>query len=71
MFRTMGKVTKYICDMFIVTEEQYPYRPIVLEQEDPNFAEPIPSVTVAAGKTAELKCVIDNLGNYTVHLDFT
>ncbi|XP_022663465.1 cell adhesion molecule 2-like [Varroa destructor] len=47
-------------------KEQYPYRPIVLEQEDPNFVEPIPSVTVAAGKTAELKCVIDNLGNYTV-----
>ncbi|OQR67019.1 hypothetical protein BIW11_13777, partial [Tropilaelaps mercedesae] len=47
-------------------KEQYPYHPVVLEQEDPNFAEPIPSVTVAAGKTAELKCVIDNLGNYTV-----
>ncbi|XP_028969134.1 lachesin [Galendromus occidentalis] len=47
-------------------KEPYTHQPVVLEQEDPHFAEPIPSVTVAAGKTAELKCIIENLGNYTV-----
>lgn len=52
--------------MYPISEELYTHQPVVLDQEDPQFAEPIASVTVAANRTAELKCIIDNLGNYTV-----
>lgn len=32
----------------------------------PSFAEPIPNVTVSAGRDVSLPCVIENLGNYRV-----
>ncbi|XP_043281967.1 lachesin-like [Venturia canescens] len=34
--------------------------------EEPMFAEPIPNVTVAVGRDANLPCVINNLGTYKV-----
>lgn len=34
--------------------------------EEPMFAEPIPNVTVAVGRDANLPCVINNLGSYKV-----
>ncbi|XP_044741043.1 lachesin-like [Chrysoperla carnea] len=40
--------------------------------DDPRFAEPIPNVTVALGRDANLPCVVENLGSYKVawiHID--
>ncbi|XP_065166294.1 lachesin isoform X2 [Atheta coriaria] len=40
--------------------------------DDPRFAEPIPNVTVALGRDANLPCVVENLGTYKVawiHID--
>ncbi|VVC25593.1 Hypothetical protein CINCED_3A005931 [Cinara cedri] len=40
--------------------------------DDPNFAEPIPNVTVSLGRDASLPCVVNNLGTYKVawiHID--
>lgn len=34
--------------------------------DDPRFAEPIPNVTVALGRDANLPCVVENLGTYKV-----
>lgn len=34
--------------------------------DDPNFAEPIPNVTVSLGRDASLPCVVNNLGTYKV-----
>ncbi|GIX79471.1 hypothetical protein CEXT_631301 [Caerostris extrusa] len=31
---------------------------------EPEFAEPIPNVTVSAGRDVSLPCVVDNLGTY-------
>ncbi|CAN8029421.1 unnamed protein product [Ixodes persulcatus] len=39
---------------------------VTVHKDEPYFAEPIPSLTVAAGRNAALKCVVENLGNYTV-----
>ncbi|GIY29104.1 hypothetical protein CDAR_556551 [Caerostris darwini] len=33
---------------------------------EPEFAEPIPNVTVSAGRDVSLPCVVDNLGTYRV-----
>ncbi|KAL3242457.1 hypothetical protein MRX96_021124 [Rhipicephalus microplus] len=38
----------------------------LISKDEPYFAEPIPSLTVAAGRNAVLKCVVENLGNHTV-----
>ncbi|CAF4904979.1 unnamed protein product [Pieris macdunnoughi] len=40
--------------------------------EEPRFSEPIPNVTVALGRDANLPCVVEHLGNYKVawiHID--
>ncbi|XP_048513864.1 lachesin-like isoform X2 [Athalia rosae] len=40
--------------------------------DEPRFAEPIPNVTVALGRDANLPCVVENLGKYKVawiHID--
>lgn len=39
---------------------------VAVRKDEPYFAEPIPSLTVAAGRNAALKCVVENLGNHTV-----
>ncbi|EEC12551.1 conserved hypothetical protein [Ixodes scapularis] len=46
--------------------EVRPLREVTVHKDEPYFAEPIPSLTVAAGRNAALKCVVENLGNYTV-----
>ncbi|CAN8011709.1 unnamed protein product [Ixodes pacificus] len=46
--------------------EVRPLRQVTVHKDEPYFAEPIPSLTVAAGRNAALKCVVENLGNYTV-----
>ncbi|XP_042145084.1 hemicentin-2 [Ixodes scapularis] len=43
-----------------------PRQAVTVHKDEPYFAEPIPSLTVAAGRNAALKCVVENLGNYTV-----
>ncbi|OQR68209.1 protein CEPU-1-like [Tropilaelaps mercedesae] len=40
-------------------------------QRQPSFAEPISNVTVAAGRTVTLSCVVDNLGTYKVRSSFS
>ncbi|GFY60043.1 hypothetical protein TNIN_226931 [Trichonephila inaurata madagascariensis] len=35
---------------------------------EPQFADVIPNVTVAAGRDVTLPCVVDNLGDYKVRL---
>lgn len=42
---------------------KYPFSVLT---EDPRFAEPIPNVTVALGRDANLPCVVENLGTYKV-----
>lgn len=39
---------------------------ITVLTDDPNFAEPIPNVTVSLGRDASLPCVVNNLGTYKV-----
>ncbi|XP_066949759.1 lachesin-like [Macrobrachium rosenbergii] len=34
--------------------------------EEPSFVEPIPNITIAAGRDIRLSCVVDNLGSYKV-----
>ncbi|XP_068209139.1 lachesin-like [Palaemon carinicauda] len=34
--------------------------------QEPSFVEPIPNITIAAGRDIRLSCVIDNLGSYKV-----
>lgn len=34
--------------------------------DEPRFAQPIPNVTVAVGRDANLPCVVENLGSYKV-----
>lgn len=46
----------------------------VTEGQEPDFAEPIPNITVVAGRDASLACVVSNLGTYKVawiHLDLS
>lgn len=33
---------------------------------EPEFAEPIPNVTIPVGRDVSLPCVVSNLGNYKV-----
>ncbi|XP_064474777.1 lachesin-like isoform X2 [Ornithodoros turicata] len=37
-----------------------------VQRKLPNFAEPIPNVTVAAGRDVSLTCVVENLGSFKV-----
>jgi len=34
--------------------------------DEPRFAQPIPNVTVAVGRDANLPCVVEHLGGYKV-----
>lgn len=34
--------------------------------DEPRFAQPIPNVTVAVGRDANLPCVVEHLGTYKV-----
>lgn len=34
--------------------------------DEPRFAQPIPNVTVAVGRDANLPCVVESLGTYKV-----
>ena len=36
--------------------------------DEPRFAQPIPNVTVAVGRDANLPCVVEHLGSYKVNL---
>ncbi|XP_077556878.1 uncharacterized protein LOC144170764 [Haemaphysalis longicornis] len=47
-------------------QEQAENKDELVSKDEPYFAEPIPSLTVAAGRNAALKCVVENLGNHTV-----
>lgn len=47
-------------------QEEVDNKDTAVKKGEPYFAEAIPSLTVAAGKNAVLKCVVENLGNYTV-----
>ncbi|KAK8782162.1 hypothetical protein V5799_016496 [Amblyomma americanum] len=47
-------------------QEQPEKKDELVSKDEPYFAEPIPSLTVAAGRNAALKCVVENLGNHTV-----
>lgn len=35
--------------------------------DEPRFAQPIPNVTVAVGRDANLPCVVEHLGTYKVN----
>lgn len=35
--------------------------------DEPRFAQPIPNVTVAVGRDANLPCVVEHLGAYKVN----
>lgn len=37
---------------------------------EPEFAEPIPNVTVSAGRDVSLPCVVDDLGTFRVSMPF-
>lgn len=39
--------------------------------DEPRFAQPIPNVTVAVGRDANLPCVVEHLGTYKVLLKLT
>lgn len=39
--------------------------------DEPRFAQPIPNVTVAVGRDANLPCVVEHLGGYKVNLRMT
>lgn len=47
-------------------QEQQEKKDELISKDEPYFPEPIPSLTVAAGRNAALKCVVENLGNHTV-----
>lgn len=36
--------------------------------DEPRFAQPIPNVTVAVGRDANLPCVVEHLGTYKVSM---
>lgn len=36
--------------------------------DEPRFAQPIPNVTVAVGRDANLPCVVEHLGSYKVSM---
>lgn len=36
--------------------------------DEPRFAQPIPNVTVAVGRDANLPCVVEHLGTYKVSI---
>lgn len=36
--------------------------------DEPRFAQPIPNVTVAVGRDANLPCVVEHLGAYKVNI---
>lgn len=38
--------------------------------DEPRFAQPIPNVTVAVGRDANLPCVVEHLGAYKVCVSF-
>lgn len=38
----------------------------MVEQEPPRFAQPIPNITVAVGRDANMPCLVENLGIYKV-----
>lgn len=39
---------------------------IAVMMDEPRFAQPIPNVTVAVGRDANLPCVVEHLGAYKV-----
>lgn len=45
------------------------FRSIVM-MDEPRFAQPIPNVTVAVGRDANLPCVVEHLGAYKVSYIF-
>lgn len=45
------------------------FRSIVM-MDEPRFAQPIPNVTVAVGRDANLPCVVEHLGAYKVSYVF-
>ncbi|XP_064474773.1 hemicentin-1-like [Ornithodoros turicata] len=47
-------------------QETQDSKDVAVKKGEPYFAETIPSLTVAAGRNAVLKCVVESLGNYTV-----
>ncbi|XP_023227170.1 lachesin-like [Centruroides sculpturatus] len=60
---TISLLYGFIC--FIVTQAAVA-KVAIPEGPEPSFAEPIPNVTVAAGRDVTLPCVVENLGNYRV-----
>lgn len=51
---------------FVFQLLNYKYICFTVLTDDPNFAEPIPNVTVSLGRDASLPCVVNNLGTYKV-----
>lgn len=62
--KNVRKVRKCLRSIFFVLS----FSEVTVHKDEPYFAEPIPSLTVAAGRNAALKCVVENLGNYTVNI---
>lgn len=42
------------------------YSRFTVMMDEPRFAQPIPNVTVAMGRDANLPCVVEHLGSYKV-----
>ena len=42
------------------------YSRFTVMMDEPRFAQPIPNVTVAVGRDANLPCVVEHLGSYKV-----
>lgn len=42
------------------------YLYVSVMMDEPRFAQPIPNVTVAVGRDANLPCVVEHLGTYKV-----
>lgn len=43
------------------------HRTNAVMMDEPRFAQPIPNVTVAVGRDANLPCVVEHLGAYKVN----
>lgn len=57
----MARLTVLLCAAMLLNHQGS-----APETTGPSFAEPIPNVTVAAGREITLPCVVDNLENYKV-----
>lgn len=60
----MSNIGEYICT-YVICNNLY-YFHVSVMMDEPRFAQPIPNVTVAVGRDANLPCVVEHLGTYKV-----